>query len=99
MRWYFLEPAADELKEAISHYEQEKPGLGSKFAREVQQSIQRILKFPKAWSQLAPNIRRRRTDKFPYGIVYSLEDDDATVVIVAVMHLRRRPDYWKDRIQ
>jgi hypothetical protein len=32
---------------------------------------------------------------FPYGIYYTIEAD--TVVIWAVKHLRRDPDYWQVR--
>lgn len=34
---------------------------------------------------------------FPYGIVYHVVRDK--VVIVAVMHLTRRPGYWKSRLK
>lgn len=33
--------------------------------------------------------------EFPYGIVYSLEQDE--ILITAVMNLRRHPDSWKSR--
>ena len=39
--------------------------------------------------------RRCLTNRFPFGIVYTLKD--GTIVIVAVMHLNREPDYWKKR--
>jgi hypothetical protein len=56
------------------------------------------LKFPKAGSLLTNDVRRCRTNKFPYGIVYMLEDNEHTIIIVAVMHLHREPGYWKDRL-
>jgi hypothetical protein len=33
--------------------------------------------------------------RFPYGVIYRLSGD--TVEIVAVMHLSRKPGYWKHR--
>ena len=33
--------------------------------------------------------------RFPYGVIYSIEDD--ALVIVAVFHLHRHPDSWKER--
>jgi len=30
---------------------------------------------------------------FPYGVIYSIEQDE--ILILAAMHLRRHPDYWK----
>ena len=42
------------------------------------------------------DIRRCLADIFPYGVLYTIEDD--YVLIVAVMHLSREPGYWKKRI-
>jgi hypothetical protein len=92
----FLEPARDELAEVIAHYEGQRPGLGEEFAQEVENTIRRILNLPGAWTQLAPNIRRCRTNRFPYGLVFTVRGEE--VLIIAVMHLHRKPGYWKDRL-
>ena len=34
---------------------------------------------------------------FPYNVLYSIERD--LIVIVAVAHQKRRPTYWRTRIQ
>jgi plasmid stabilization system protein ParE len=41
-------------------------------------------------------MRKRLVHRFPYALLYRVEP--AEVVIVAVMHQRRRPDYWLGRI-
>jgi hypothetical protein len=33
--------------------------------------------------------------RFPYAILY--EDQPQAILIIAVMHLRRHPNYWIDR--
>jgi plasmid stabilization system protein ParE len=96
MNYYFLEPAKQELEEVVAYYEQQREGLGEEFALEFKSALQRILNHPLAWTTLSKNIRRCRTNRFPYGIVYNLQGDD--IVIVAVMHLHRKPGYWKDRL-
>jgi hypothetical protein len=35
--------------------------------------------------------------RFPFGLLYAIETE--RIVIVAVAHLKRRPGYWKDRIE
>jgi plasmid stabilization system protein ParE len=92
----FLEPAREELEEVVSYYEGQRPGLGEEFAREVENTILRILNLPEAWTELAPTIRRCRINRFPYGIVYTVQGEE--IIIIAVMHLRRKPGYWKDRL-
>ena len=41
-------------------------------------------------------MRRRMLNRFPYGLLYAVEAD--RIIVVAVMHLHRRPGYWKDRL-
>jgi plasmid stabilization system protein ParE len=92
----FLEAARDDLREAIRYYEAQRPGLGAEFRDEVRSALERIERFPEAWHPLSASTRRCRTHRFPYGIIYQVRPDE--ILIVAVAHLHRRPDYWKDRI-
>lgn len=92
----FLPEARAELTEAVLRYDSQRDGLGDAFTDEVQSAIARIELLPEAWTPLAAGIRRCRTNHFPYGLVYSIEGEE--LVIIAVMHLHRRPGYWKDRL-
>ncbi len=62
---------------------------------EVRSTIEQIQSYPRTWPIIDFDIRRCMTNRFPYGILYSIESDG--IVIIAVMHLHRKPDYWKDR--
>lgn len=95
MKYAFHPEAEAEFLDAIGFYEEREPGLGYDFSIEVHFTIQNILSFPRAWSILGDDIRRCQTRRFPYGVVYSQEKD--MIYILAVMHLHRDPDYWKDR--
>ncbi len=97
MKYSFLTPARHELEEAIEFYNQRREDLGYEFAEEVERTIERILAHPRAWHPLSPRTRRCLTRRFPYGVIYQIRDDE--ILIVAVMHLRRRPGYWKDRVK
>ena len=44
---------------------------------------------------LRGGFRRRLLRRFPYGILY--KEEESQIVIVAVMHLQRRPGYWRNR--
>lgn len=54
----FIFPADQELDEAINYYNYQITGLGNQFYSEVNQVIERIIKFPKAWDIAGRNIRR-----------------------------------------
>ncbi len=91
----FHPDAESEFLEAINYYEDRKEGLGYEFALEVYATIHRILEHPLSWPVLEGDVRRCLTNRFPYGVLYSVEPDE--VSILAVMHLHRDPDYWKHR--
>jgi hypothetical protein len=46
------------------------------------------------WAIFEGPYRLVRVKGFSYGILYSFD----SVIIVAVMHLHRRPGYWKSRL-
>ena len=95
MKYGFHPEAEAEFLAAIDYYEGCEPGLGYEFAAEVHSTMGSILSFPNAWTILEDGIRRCQIRRFPYGVIYS-QDGDVTFVL-AVMHLHRDPDYWKDR--
>ncbi|MDF0674871.1 MAG: type II toxin-antitoxin system RelE/ParE family toxin [Nitrospira sp.] len=92
----FLPPAEEEMIAAAQYYQCQSAGLGSEFLSEVERTVAAILVHPEAAPKVKKDIRRRLLKRFPFGILYAVAADE--VVIVAVMHLRRRPGYWEDRL-
>ena len=97
MKVVFLEPAQQELDEAVSYYNQQVAGLGNAFLIEAVAAIERIRRFPQGWHPLSENVRRCRLRRFPYGLIYHPAVDE--LVIVAVAHSHRRPSYWHGRLK
>ncbi|MBF0265498.1 MAG: type II toxin-antitoxin system RelE/ParE family toxin [Gammaproteobacteria bacterium] len=95
MSFSFHVDAEKEFNAAIDYYEEIESGLGFDFAIEVHSAIQRAVSSPGAWAIIDESIRRSLVHRFPYGILYSVEQDK--ILVLAVMHLHRHPDYWKDR--
>ena len=92
-----LEVAQRELDEAVSYYNGQVAGLGDAFLLEAIAAIERIRQFPDAWHPLGENVRRCRLRRFPYGLIYHA--DESGVLVVAVAHTHRRPEYWRDRLE
>jgi hypothetical protein len=95
MNFSFLHEAKIELEHAKLHLESEKPGMGDDFANEVEEAIQRVLKFPEASPKLNNRARCCRIHRFKYGIVYQIRKSE--ILILAIMHLHQKPGYWKRR--
>jgi hypothetical protein len=96
VKYDFHPEAETEFLEAIAYYENCAPGLGEDFSMEVFSTIQNILSYSHAWPIVEDDVRRCLTRRFPYGVLYNIIASDH-VYILAVMHLHRRPDYWKAR--
>lgn len=92
----FHAEAEVELLDAIHHYEQERPGLGDDFLAEVRTLAARILDYPRSAAPVFRDVRRARVRRFAYQLIYRERND--ALIIVAVMHLRRKPGYWRNRL-
>jgi len=93
-----LHPIADaELAEAVSYYTTIDPMLGQRFYLEMKRLIHEVSTHPRTFRQFDPPARRHFSPSFPYGVIY-LEQADH-LWIVAVMHLKRNPGYWKPRLE
>lgn len=94
MNVLFLEAAKRELDDAVGYLELEFEGLGIRF--KVKLAIQRISRHPTAWSVELEDVRKCLLHKFPYKLLYSVEADH--IIIIAIAHQHRDPDYWIDRM-
>jgi len=96
-----LRPARVELRAAARRYEQERDGLGARFVLAVDKTINDIIEHPLRWS-LMPSVpeelgvHRHLVHGFPYAVVYRILRNEV-VEIVAVMHGKQSPDYWRGR--
>jgi toxin ParE1/3/4 len=63
----------------------------------LQDSLKRIQQRPAAFRVVEPSgTRKALLDVFPYAVFFLAEH--STIVIVAVAHAKRRPNYWKERL-
>lgn len=92
--WY--EEALFEADTAAKFYQQRQVGLGKRFLDNLAKAVSGIARHPYLYRQRESNIRKCKLPHFPYGVVYRIEAD--TIQIIAVMHLRQEPGYWKHRI-
>ncbi len=60
----------------------------------MEECIDAIADAPERHPEIEPGIRRRLVShRFPYAVLYRIVPDE--VQVFAVMHLHRRPGYWR----
>lgn len=92
-----LHPAADsEFAEAVAHYSEVSFELADRFVRHVTALVRQAWAYPKRFRIFDPPARRHFARGFPYAILYL--DHSDRIWIVAVMHFKQRPGYWRERI-
>lgn len=97
MKFRLDRAARDEYREAMESYLAESPRVAAAFVDQIEASIALIMERPTTWRLLTGDVRRCLVKRFPYGIYYSVERDE--IVIWAIMHLHRRPSYWRERLR
>ena len=92
----FLPEAADEVTAAVKYYEARVSGLGARFRREVESVCSAIVQHPLLWRERPGGYRRVDLPGFPYYVAFFLREE--RILIAAVGHASRHPDYWKKRM-
>jgi len=98
MKYYFHPEALQEYSEAAQYYSGISSTLASAFITQIENGINQILLYPQAWQPIETDVRRCLIKRFPFGIYYTVENGNS-IIIQAVMHLSRKPGYWKSRVK
>ncbi len=96
MNFNILAEARAELDAAVQYYYDQEEGLEELFLFEIENSFKLIYDFPSRYSRVEGNIRKFIIRKFPFTIIYEIRSDE--IVILAVAHQKRKPDYWRERL-
>lgn len=93
-----LHPEADaEGIDAAEWIKADDPRQGSLFVEALEDALTEARTRPEIYRTFDGEFRKVRMGKFRYAVVFRVKNDEAQVL--AVMHLHRRPGYWKDRVK
>ena len=84
-----------EMIEAASFYEEKQRLLGKRFLQAVEQPLNKISLNPQIYKTIEKNTRWCRINTFPFSVIF--REQAESIEIIAVMHIRKRPGYWKER--
>ena len=91
----FHPDAVAELTEARHWYRDRSDVAAQALVLEQARLFDDISRAPETWPKVHGELRRYVLRRFPYSILYRMEQ--SAVVVTAVAHQRRRFGYWRDR--
>ena len=89
-----------DIADAANWYESRQPGLGIGFVEEVIRLWDALAENPLLNSRKHPlkNIRWRYPDRFPYRVIYEVDESQQTVIVAAILHAARHDRHWQRRV-
>lgn len=84
------------MLESAAYYESRQEDLGKRFLASVQDALRKIQINPLLYQIVEFDVRRCKIKTFPFDILFRIFSNE--LVVIAVMHLHRDPDYWKARL-
>ncbi len=91
MKIIFSSVAEREIRDSFQWYENQTIGIGRKFVEVIDKTIKFILFNPKGYPEKHPPYREIAINKFPYLIIYEIDEENQTIYILRVFHTRRNP--------
>lgn len=89
--------AEEDVRSAYEWYENQRENLGRAFVIEVERALEAVQERPEAYMQCYKSVRRALCKRFPYAIYFVRKNSD--IVVLAVLHQRRKPTSRRNRIQ
>jgi len=88
--------ADEEYVQAVQYYAEIALELGWHFHDEMERLIQEACANPECFRKFDPPARRHFSRDFPYAVIFMEKPEH--VWVVAVIHMKRRPGYWRGRL-
>jgi plasmid stabilization system protein ParE len=92
----FHPDAEAEYRDGYAWYEARSAKAAANFEAAIEHALALIRNDPNQWPICDDQHHLYILRRYPYSIVYSVQDQ--TITVVAIAHARRRPNYWKDRV-
>jgi len=93
----FFEEAAGDVEQERAWYRSRSETAEASFLRELDHAIEIVTEAPHRWPDHIAGTKRYVFRKFPFSLVYFVEDD--SVVVVALEAENKEPGYWTGRLR
>lgn len=92
----FLDDVESEFSDAITWYDEHKPGLGQVFFDDYLHLEHRLTENPYQFPIVFESLRQATFSHFPYSIFFKIVGE--VLIICAIFNQKRNPGVWKGRI-
>lgn len=86
-----------DIQDAIMYYEEQQKGLGRKFHIFIKEAVE-VLTYSPFFKVYHKNVRCLPLLRFPFSIFFTVDQENSTVHILAIMHQALEPNKIKKRI-
>lgn len=92
-----LANAVTDIEETFLWYQAISLRLRDRFEAQLITALAEINLNPFAWHLLNDKARCKKIKRFPYLVVFAIQND--LITVVAVIHEKRNPGVWKKRLR
>jgi len=89
-------PAAQDMRDAYTWYEQQQLGLGEAFLLRLEARLEAIRRMPERFERVHRNFRRALVRRYPYAIFF--EHDGSAATVYSIVHTAQDARKWRDRL-
>jgi toxin ParE1/3/4 len=99
-RVFMEEEAEREFAEAVAFYDEREPGVGQRFARELQAFFKVVCDDPERFRFASRLTRKARLPKpWPYSVYFVVKRETSEVIITTIWHGSRNPAKLRRRLK
>ena len=95
----FRPEVREDVATAARWYESREAGLGKEFIEEIIKVWDEISKHPLLGGRRHPSldVRWRYPERFPYRVIYAVDEEKEEILVIAVLHAARHDQRWRSR--
>lgn len=84
--------AQEELEGSLLWYKERSEIASLRFKLDLERQFKRIKDSPRSYQNTFGDFYQIHLQKYPFTVVYSIEDNDKTVLVGSIFHQKRNPN-------
>ena len=96
-KFLYLDEVENDIAIAKQWYVEQQKDLDVRFVTAVKETLSYILKMPLAYAVRYRNVRIAHTKIFPYNVHFYIDEAQAQIVIIGIVHNKKRDALFLDR--